>query len=295
MSWLLVALLAFSPAATAKRSGAIAKMNEGIKLAQRGNTSAAERTVKEAIGIDPKYAKAHHTLGLLLRKQDKLEQAENAMQSGLEVVGEDTELAGRLAYELGGIRLRRAEAEGNTQRQTKALMKEAIAAFDIAIDKDPGQYKAHYRRAVAHDRLDEPDAADADYRKCIELRPQYSPCFVDLAQLYIDYGFANVGVAVLEVGVAVNDKDAQMYLGLGRAMSQLRKYEDAVDALKKAKAIDPDMPEVHFQLGMAYAEQSKRREAIESLQNFLHRAGSDVPEIHKKVANNTIARMEDVI
>ena len=106
---------------------------------------------------------------------------------------------------------------------------------------------------------------------------------------------ANVAMVVLETGTKVNDKDARMWNGLGRALLSLNKPEEAVEAFKKAKAIDPDMVDVLFGLGMAYADLRQRKDAVENLQAFLQRAGNDVPEDRKKAANNTIARMQDVI
>ena len=148
---------------------------------------------------------------------------------------------------------------------------------------------------VIYEALDQPVQADGAFRKAIELNPSFSDSFVSLGNMYIDYGHANVGQAVLETGVKVNDKDAKMWNGLGRALLSLNKPQEAVDAFKKAKAIDPDMVDVLFGLGMAYAELRQRKDSVENLQAFLQRAGNDVPEDRKKAANNTIARMQDVI
>jgi tetratricopeptide (TPR) repeat protein len=102
-------------------------------------------------------------------------------------------------------------------------------------------------------------------------------------------------MAVLDTGTKVNDKDHRMWNGLGRAYLSLNEPQKAVDAFQKAKAIDPDMVDVLFGLGMAYAELRQREQAIENLNAFLQKAGGDVPEDKKKAANDTMARMQDVI
>jgi cytochrome c-type biogenesis protein CcmH/NrfG len=86
-----------------------------------------------------------------------------------------------------------------------------------------------------------------------------------------------------------------MWNGLGRAHLGIDDPKSAIDAFLKAKAIDPDMPDVLFGLGMAYAELRQRKEAVEALQSFLQKAGANVPEDKKKAANDTVARMQDVI
>lgn len=52
---------------------------------------------------------------------------------------------------------------------------------------------------------------------------------------------------------------------LGAALQGLGKFDDAVIALKKARALKPDHPPPHHNLGMALLQQNKLEEALESL------------------------------
>ena len=311
MRRILVALALVSPMALAtpackfasrQRVQSINRMNEGITMEKKGNSSQAERALKEAIEIDPTHAKAHFTLGQVYRKQGKLVDAEKAFRDAIENMSE-TQNA-EYWYELGLVVASQGDVEGVSTADKQTKYGEAITAFQETIKLDPNHHKAHFRMGVLHERLDEPQKADAAFRKSIELAPQYrdtegalrvNPSFVNLGNMYIDYGHANVGQAVLDTGVKVNDKDAKMWNGLGRAQLELNKPKEAVESFKKAKAIDPDMPDVLFGLGMAYAELRQRNEAVEHLQAFLGKAGNDVPEDLKKAANDTVARMQDVI
>lgn len=113
--------------------------------------------------------------------------------------------------------------------------------------------------------------------------------------MYVDYGFANVAMVVLQTGAQINDKDARMWNGLGRAHFELGQFQEAVDAYSKAKAIDPDGVDSLHGLGMAYAELNKRKEAKENLELFISKAGQDTRPDLIKAARDTIARMADVI
>src|SRR5690606_11417387 len=115
-----------------------------------------------------------------------------------------------------------------------------------------------------------------------------------LGNMYIDYGFANVAMAVLDTGAQINDKDARMWNGLGRAHFELGQMKEAIDAYSKAKAIDPDGADALYGLGMAYAELRQRKEAKENLELFLSKAGDARPDLIK-AARDTVARMQDVI
>jgi tetratricopeptide (TPR) repeat protein len=279
--------------ASRQRVQAINRLNEGISLEKRSNTSGAEKALKEAIEIDPTFAKPYWTLGQMYRKQGKLVDAEKMFRGAIENMKEEPNAD--YPYQLGAVLAAEGEAPGVSQTDEAAKYNDAIAQFQEAIKLDPNHYKAYYRTGVLYEKLDQPQKADQSLRKAIELRPTYSVSFVALGHLYIDYGHANVGQAVLEIGTQINDKDAQMWNGLGRAQFLLNKPNEAIESFKKAKAIDPDMVDVLYGLGMAYAEVRNRKEAVEALQAFLAKAGNDVPEDRKRAANDTMARIKDVI
>lgn len=288
--------------ASRQRVQSINRMNDGIKLQQKGSTQQAEAALKDAIQIDPTHAKAHYTLGQVYRKQGKLVDAEKSFRDAIEAMG--TEAKADYWYDLGLVVAAQGDAQGVSTVDKEKKYADAITAYQESIKLDPNHHKAQFRMGVLHERLDQPEPADAAFRKSIELAPQFrdstgalrvNPSFVSLGNMYIEYGHANVGQSVLQTGIKVNDKDAKMWNGLGRAQLKLNKPAEAVESFNKAKIIDPDMPDVLFGLGMAYADMRKRNEAVENLQAFLTKAGNDVPAHLKKAANDTIARMQDVI
>lgn len=294
----LLPILVAAPAcklASRNRVNSINRMNEGIKMEAKQNTSAAERLLKESIEFDPTHAKAHYTLGQIYLKQSKLKDAENAFKDAISHVDADGGPNAEYNYNLGVVIEAQANTPGVSQTDKEAKYNEAIAAYQETIKVNPKHYKAHHRMGRLYSDLDQPVPADQAFRKSIEIKPQYSAAFVSLGHMYIDYGHANVAMSVMDAGVKINETDPQMWAGLGRAYYDLNKPDESVDAYKKAKAIDPDMTDVLYGLGMAYADKRDRKNAVENLQSFLQKAGNEVPEDRKKAANNTIARMQDVI
>jgi tetratricopeptide (TPR) repeat protein len=293
---LVVPMLAFSPGcklASRQRVQAINRLNEGIALENKNNTTGAEKSLKEAIELDPTFAKPYYILGQMYRKQGKLVDAEKMFRGAIDNMKEEP--SAEYHYQLGTVLTSQGEAQGVSQTEQAAKFNDAIAQFQECIKLDPNHYRSYYRTGTLYEKLDQPQKADQNYRKAIELRPGYSLSFVALGNMYIDYGHANVGQAVLDVGTKVNEKDAHMWNGLGRAQFALNKPLDAIESFKKAKAIDPDLVDVLYGLGMAYAEVRDRKNAVENLQAFLQKAGNDVPEDRKKAANDTMARIKDVI
>ncbi len=279
--------------ASRNRVQAINRMNEGIQLFDKNNTAGAEKALQDAIQLDPTYSAAYHTLGQIYKKQNKLVDAEKSFQGAIDNM--KSEPNAEFFYDLGAIQSQQGEADGVAASERETKFRAAINSFQEALKLDPKVYKAHYRTGTLHEKLDEPEKADAAYRKTIEIKPSYSPAFVSLGNMYIDYGFANVAMVVLQTGAQINDKDARMWNGLGRAHFELGQFQEAIDAYSKAKAIDPDGVDALYGLGMAYAELHKRKEAKENLELFIGKAGQDTRPDLIKAARDTVARMADVI
>jgi tetratricopeptide (TPR) repeat protein len=275
------------------RVDSIYRMNEGIQQLNKNNMSGAEKAMKEAIQFDPTHAAAHANLAKLYRREGKLADAEKVYQDAIANMGKEPNA--EYYFELGLCQLGLGEVAGVSHTEQVAKYQAAIASFQEATNVNPNHYKAHYRMGYLYEKLDDPQKADQAYRQAIKINGTYSPAIVALGNMYIDYGFANVAMAVLDTGTKVNETDAQMWNGLGRALLNQNQAKEAVEAFKKAKAIDPEMPDVLFGLGMAYAELRQKKEAAENLEAFLQKAGQTVPEDTKKAANDTLARMQDVI
>lgn len=269
------------------RVESIKQMNEGITQLNKNNLSGAERALQEAIKTDPTHAEAYLNLGKLYRKQNKWVDAEKALRGAIEN-GEKPQ--GEYWFELGSVQVAKSNEPGASRVEQEEMWREAIKSFSEAIGLNPNLYKAHYQMGLLHERLDEPEKADQAFRKCIELNGKYSACIVSLGNMYIDYGFSPEATAVLETGTKVNETDAEMWNGMGRALLNLNRPKEAVEAYKKAKRIDPERPDVLFGLGMAYAEVPQRKEAEETLTEFLNKGGNS-PEHIKKAAQDTIMRM----
>jgi tetratricopeptide (TPR) repeat protein len=272
LSFLLLAFAA--PQVSAQRAEAIELTNQGITLVTQDDPARAEQTLQQAVRVDRSYAPAHYALGRLLLQMREPGEAKAAFEAGLEAAqAGPAPVRARLEYWLGMSRAE-AAAEAKSLNDHKALLRESILAFDRALAAVPDHALAHYERARAFDELDDPAEADGAYRKCIELRPTFAPCYVGLGTMYIDYGHENIGIAVLELGTQVAETDGRAWLGIGRAFQRLGKPDAAIEALHKAGMLDPDLVLVDFWLGLAHRDKGDAKATKESLLAFTHRVGS---------------------
>ena len=275
------------------RAKAMEAMNQAVKSARLGRTAEAERGLRDALAIDPELDMAWLNLGVLQQQRGRLDEAAAAFGKGM-AVGQGRVLV-ELRFRLAVVTLDGAAASGTSHEDRRAAQNEALLHFQAVAKAEPERARAFLGVARCSHALEAPVEADAAYRRAIELDPRLSEAYVGLGRLYGDYGFHEVAIAVLQANTKVNELDGGAWLGLGNGLMLKGRPEEAVEAYDKAKRIDPDVPEVLFRLGMAHAELRNRHEAVDALQGFLTRAGAEVPEAMKHAANNTIARMQDVI
>jgi len=63
--------------------------------------------------------------------------------------------------------------------------------------------------------------------------------------------------------------DYVLQVGAARRFEQAKQYDAAIDELKKVVAVKPDIPEVHYELGIIYKQKSMNDEAIDSFKHVL--------------------------
>lgn len=267
-------------------------MNEGVALARRSQNAEAEQALREALRIDPQLGHAWLNLGHLQLRAQRIDAAAVSFGKGLAVA------KGPIATELHlqlGLLLHDSAAGQRGPRERKAVFEAALEHLREAARAEPDLAFLQVTIGDTFQQLDLPEPADAAYRRAIELDPTFTPAFVALGNLYIDHGFTELGVRVLEVGVQSSDGDARAWSGLGRGLTALDRHREAIAAFERALQLDPRDHELLFRLGMAHAALRERSQAVERLHAFLEHAGPQVPQDMLRIAHHTIARMQDVL
>lgn len=128
----------------------------------------------------------------------------------------------------------------NDDRQVVALInhyleteqtEEALTYLNAAIEKAPDLYSYYYVRGILYDKKKDYDLAEADYKKAIELKPD----FFD-ATLYLGYVYYNIGVDKFNAANELRDmrefekarEDAEEY------------FRKALPYVEKAHELKPD-------------------------------------------------------
>jgi tetratricopeptide (TPR) repeat protein len=140
-------------------------------------------------------------------------------------------------------------------------------------------------------------AAEARYRRALELQPDYAPAYVNLGMVLtalhrpeeaiaayaraVELGSADVdlnyrlGYALLEAGrpaqaveyfrlaIAGGRRSAEIYNNLGIALTRAGREDDAIAAYSEASRLDPSNATIRFTLGSLFAGRGKFEQAID--------------------------------
>lgn len=165
---------------------------------------------------------------------------------------------------------------------TKALeaaragrLDEAEALYKEILARAPDAAAAHFNLGYVYRRRKDWAAAEAEYRKVMELEPGKSDAFVAVASLYEEGGRGEDALEFLKKAAPQFEQDAKFQFALGAMALNAGQTDEAQGAFSKAQALDPTNPEVHFHLGTLAVGQNDVPKAISHLEQYLALAGQN--------------------
>lgn len=185
--------------------------------------------------------------------------------------------------ETGGLRAKRALAElyRGLERYGDAepIYSELIAA-------DPSDWRLHFARGVARERLRRWDEAEGDLRRALELSPEQPEVLNYLGYTWVDRGeHLEEALRMIQRAVELRPLSGAIVDSLGWAHFKLGDYEQAVTHLERAVELEPADALLNDHLGDAYWRAGRRIEARFQWQRALSLdpAGPDANAIQVKL------------
>jgi tetratricopeptide (TPR) repeat protein len=198
------------------------------------------------------FAYQHAALGRtdVLRRADRLDEATGELRA-LADTFPDT--------------LRFRVALGDTLMQQDRFA-EARDAYDLAIAQFevdlPAQWPTYFQRAIAAHKLDDWPAAEAGFRKALELSPE-QPTVLN----YLGYSLVerrekmDEALSMIERAVAARPDRGYIVDSLGWVFYRLGRYDEAVEQMERAVELEPVEPILNDHLGDTYWAVGRKREA----------------------------------
>lgn len=277
---------------------AIEHYGEGIRELKAQDFRSAAFEFERATASDPMYGDAFYALG---KTYKTLGQFDRAVEAFLQAqrLGVSTERAGNAIPS----QLAEAYSKSGLEAYQKHKYREAIGAFEKALELRPGDARIHYTVGLSNLRLRDETAAKTAFELAIKADPEYMRPYRSLGDIHkqkrefgpaaeayrkaiaIDStftdaysGLARVQIATenftaaestLRHALAIDREFAHGYLLLGHTLIQLTRYHEAVDPLRRAIDLDGKKAEAHYRLAEAYYGMGEFRKAVKAARSAM--------------------------
>ncbi len=148
------------------------------------------------------------------------------------------------------------------QKKFRDAEKAYTKTIDMLEQEGGAQWFIYYARAVAHERLDDWDQSETDFRKALELSPN-QPSVLN----YLGYSLVEKRMKLdeaqdmIERAVKARPNDGFITDSLGWVLYRVGKFEEAVAPMERAVELVPTDPIINDHLGDVYWKVGREREA----------------------------------
>ena len=151
-----------------------------------------------------------------------------------------------------------------------------------ALEIDPTLGEPHAALATIKDGNEGDWAgAEKEYRRAIELSPNYATAYHWLAESLAMQGRFDESFAEYKRALEIEPYSLAISTDLGMAYYYARQYDRAIEHLKKLIEMDPNYVRTHYYLAQVYLEKGMFEEAIREIEKGAVLEGEDPAEFAK--------------
>jgi Flp pilus assembly protein TadD len=170
----------------------------------------------------------------------------------------------------------------------------ALEDFQSAMAAAPGYYEVCYQAGMAYLSLGRRDDAEASFRKSIELSgDKYSEAEVGLGTLMLDRQDFAQGEEAVRRGVELNPDYWLGQYELGRALLNLDKVAEALQAADQAKSLAPSAAVVYRLLSNIHLRQKDYSALLADIDSYIKLDPDSAAGIRAKQLREQVAREVD--
>ncbi len=226
---------------------ALAHNELGMALRQQGKLDEAERQFVEALRIMPDSAEARNNLGIALMMRGRLDEAVQLLDEALRVKPDFAD----------------AQCSLGTALIHQGRLGEAVQHLDEALRLRPDFADAHCELGEALEKQGKLDEGVQQLTEALRLRPGYAEAHDNLGAALIIQGRLDEAIQHLVEAVRLGPDLAGAHHDLGVALNRQGKVDEAIQQYTEAVRLRPDFVEAQFNLGTALAQQGRFHEAIQ--------------------------------
>lgn len=163
--------------------------------------------------------------------------------------------------------------------ESKEDLKKAIDLLNEIVSIDSKDFIAWAKLGTIYFSLEKLQEAYIAFRKCLELRIDYTPAWINVGKMRIFQKQFPAAIEIFNHALTLEPKSARIYQLLGEAYLQNKQGSLGAESLNKAIELDPiGMAELHLQLAHLYQLAKANQMAAKEYKLFL----SKVPDYKDK-------------
>ncbi|XXX73717.1 tetratricopeptide repeat protein [Sorangium sp. So ce134] len=240
-------------------------------LARKGQLGEAERLLNEKRGQMPKSAAVAATLAEIKSLQKDTGSAQRIAQEALKINPD---------YRPAMVIIARDHYRNRRLDLALYALQAILDGFEPVSEnppRDKDNAEALLLRGLIYREQGQRAAALEEFRKAVARRPDLVEARVQLATYLLEAGNAQEALPLLEGAVRFDAEHLAAHLNLGDAYRLLERYADAKREFDWVLARNPNLPQVHYDLGLLYlfapsvpgmTPKQQVAEAIKSLTRF---------------------------
>lgn len=146
---------------------------------------------------------------------------------------------------------------------------ESILLFQRAVQEDPEFFRAYAYMALVYEAMRKPKEAIDCYLKTVLIKPDYHKAYNNLGQLYRSQGEMSDAIESFRNACRLDPANPLYHYNLGLSLLDLRRYEEAREALEVAFGASPGDAEIAGELSSACFAMNDLSRAGEVLEKFM--------------------------
>jgi len=152
----------------------------------------------------------------------------------------------------------------------KGQFDEAIAEYKKAIEISPDYAEARSNLGAAYGKKRLFDEAIVEYKEAVKINPNLFEAHVGLGVIYGAWkSLFDEAITEYKEAIRINPKDAEIHRGLAFAYESKHLFDEAITEYKEAIRINPKDADAHYFLGHLYSKRGNLQEAKEYYQKAL--------------------------
>jgi tetratricopeptide (TPR) repeat protein len=150
--------------------------------------------------------------------------------------------------------------------ETQGQWDGAIKEYEAVLAKDPEARGIHFRigRVLLSKQPMTPDQmerAQKEFEAELKIDPEHAGANFVLGEMMRREARFDEAIAYFTKATRYDAGNPEAFLGLGRSLVAAERYKEAIPPLEAAVKMQPDNPQTHYQLAIAYGREGRKEES----------------------------------